>query len=69
VNLDHLEPVTPSENTRRAPRFQVTECPQGHPLSGANLRIQVVNGREWRGCRTCLRMFRRRYEERLKAGR
>jgi hypothetical protein len=53
VNLEHLEPVTRSENTRRAPRFQVTECPHGHPLAGENLYVQTVNGRQWRSCRIC----------------
>lgn len=52
VNLDHLEPVTTGDNTRRAPWTQVTSCPRGHPLSGANLKIQIQNGYRKRSCLT-----------------
>jgi hypothetical protein len=55
VNVAHMELVTPRENTRRAPWSQVTECRNGHPLSGDNLRIQIQNGRIHRACRTCQR--------------
>jgi hypothetical protein len=53
INIDHLELVTPRENTRRAPWTQVTECPHGHPLNGDNLHIQIVNGWPKRSCRAC----------------
>jgi hypothetical protein len=55
VNVDHLELVTPKENTRRAPWSQVTECPRGHPLSGDNLKVQIQNGYAQRSCKTCQR--------------
>lgn len=65
VNIDHLELVTPSENVRRSPRAQVTECPRGHPLDGDNLHIQIgPSGRPWRTCNICRQAARRRYEER-----
>lgn len=55
VNPDHLEPVTPKENTRRSvmslysgPRHR-THCPSGHPYSGKNVRL--YRGRRY--CRTC----------------
>ena len=50
-NPAHLEPVTPRENVRRAPRFSVTHCPQGHPYSGHNLKVTWSGSRN---CRTCL---------------
>jgi hypothetical protein len=62
VNLDHLEPVTTGENTRRAPWTQVTECRHGHPLSGDNLHIQVSGSRVRRSCKICRREAQRRYE-------
>lgn len=59
VNPDHLEPVTQGENMRRARlsgamdpgkhQRDKTECPLGHPYSGANLRID--GGK--RTCRKC----------------
>lgn len=54
VNPDHLEAVTHRENLRRSMnphlRFDVTECIEGHPLSGDNL-YRYPDGR--RQCRTC----------------
>lgn len=55
VNPDHLEPVTPRENTLRgfgpsSLNAKKTECPKGHPLSGDNLYVKP-DGR--RVCRTC----------------
>lgn len=38
-----------------------THCPQGHPYSGENLRI---NSKDRRECRACLREKRRRFKER-----
>jgi hypothetical protein len=54
VNPEHLEPVTPHENTLRggaptALNAQKTHCKRGHPLSGRNL-VPVTRGRS---CRTC----------------
>jgi HNH endonuclease len=52
-NPDHLETVTPSENTLRQRHHNrgKTECPKGHPLEGANL-IVWKDGK--RRCRTCM---------------
>lgn len=57
VNPDHLEQVTPRENTLRGQSIQAmnarkTECLNGHPFSGDNLRVDP-SGR--RICRTCKR--------------
>lgn len=66
VNPSHLEPVTASENIRRAHRAYGTErkpkvkkeniikthCPYGHPYSGDNLRMIGPNHRQ---CITCHR--------------
>lgn len=54
VNPEHLEPVTPAENTRRglaptAINAQKTHCKRGHLLAGVNL-APVPGGRS---CRTC----------------
>lgn len=54
ANPDHLEVVTPRENTLRglaptAINAQKTHCKRGHPLSGSNL-APVPGGRS---CRTC----------------
>lgn len=54
ANPDHLEVVTPRENTLRglaptAINARKTHCKRGHPLSGINL-APVSGGRS---CRTC----------------
>ena len=57
VNPDHLEPVTPAENSRRGVgNVAKTQCKNGHDLSGENL--YVWNGH--RACRTCKRETNRR---------
>lgn len=58
-NPDHLEPVTPQENTARArknraskgipARFR-THCPSGHKYEGSNL---IINSEGKRVCRAC----------------
>jgi len=55
VNPAHLEPVTPSENTRRgtspaAWNATKTHCIRGHAFDEANT-IRVRAGRECRSCR------------------
>jgi hypothetical protein len=53
INVEHLEPVTGSENTRRGKSWAIngtkTHCAQGHPYDEAN--TYVFDGR--RHCRTC----------------
>lgn len=51
IRPDHLEPVTPGENTRRGYRAQVTECPNGHPYDEANTYRKPGGGRVCRRCR------------------
>lgn len=61
-NPAHLEPVTPSENTRRSSITQSalntlkTRCPQGHLYSALNTRFERSGKRH---CRTCDRHHRR----------
>jgi hypothetical protein len=57
VNVEHLEVVTPRENTLRGLSIQAqnarkTECVRGHQFSGENLRIDPTGRRI---CRTCKR--------------
>jgi hypothetical protein len=47
VNPEHLEVVTPAENSRRW-GTTVTECAQGHPYTSDNLLNKSV-----KGCRAC----------------
>jgi hypothetical protein len=55
VNPDHMEPVTPRENTlrgysRTAQLARRTTCVHGHDLADA-----LVSRRGWRLCRSCRR--------------
>lgn len=62
VRPDHLEPVTPRENSLRslsppAMNARKTRCREGHPLSGDNLMPSTLRqGR--RRCRACWRVWR-----------
>ncbi|MHC3450828.1 HNH endonuclease signature motif containing protein [Streptomyces prasinus] len=53
INVEHLEPVTGPENTRRGKGWAIngtkTHCPQGHPYDEEN--TYVFDGRRY--CRTC----------------
>lgn len=57
---DHLEAVTQADNVHRG-RSHVniqalrTHCPQGHPLHGDNLYVQMRRGIAHRSCLTCRR--------------
>lgn len=53
VNPDHLEAVTPSENSRRIPRTLVTHCIHGHEYTPENTLVD--RGGRGRKCRTCSR--------------
>lgn len=69
VNPEHLEPVTPAENSRRgftgfepgairgAQQRAKTHCPHGHPYAGENLHIISTTG--YRVCLTCRRRIDR----------
>lgn len=69
VNPEHLEAVSPRENTLRtfspvARNAVKTHCPAGHPLNGKNLYLAPSRRRV---CRTCAREASRRYTARKKA--
>ena len=54
VNPDHLEPVTPAENTRRGLHGSLrTACVRGHELTPDNTRIRKSDNS--RKCRQCAR--------------
>jgi hypothetical protein len=59
VNPAHLEPVTPSENSRRGLNGRpknLTHCPSGHAYTVANSGVQKAKGgARYRYCRTCHR--------------
>lgn len=58
VNPDHLEPVTPMENTIRGTVGTETQCAQGHPYDETNTYWRRSDGR--RSCRACRREGMRR---------
>lgn len=64
VNPDHLEPVTRSENLRRAVGIgsqwsSRTECSAGHEYTPESTAISSTDGS--RVCRACRREYSRRY--------
>ena len=62
VNPAHLEPVTASENRRRAMAIR-TECPQGHPYDEEN----TGRDRTRRYCKECNRTrARERYRNKVR---
>lgn len=63
INPAHLEPVTQSENLRRAYRSRTVrdECRNGHEMTPDNIMVIVkADRREERACRECKRDARRR---------
>jgi hypothetical protein len=65
VNPDHLEPVTPQENTRRSDgNGRKACCPAGHSYSGNNL---YITPRGHRQCRICKASAHRAYRARKAA--
>ncbi|WP_327223067.1 HNH endonuclease [Streptomyces platensis] len=60
INVEHLEPVTGAENTRRGKSWAIngakTHCPQGHPYDDEN--TYLYDGRRY--CRACNRAIRNR---------
>jgi len=62
VNPDHLEPVTPGENTRRGlPGALKTHCAKGHPWVPENM---AKNGKTAKCCAICHRERQRAYMRR-----
>lgn len=68
INPDHLEAV-PMEENRRRRNAAKTHCPQGHPYTSANTRMQGdSDGYLTRVCRTCERArSRAKYQRRIKS--
>ena len=64
VRPEHLEAVTPWENTLRSDNIvalnvRKTHCPHGHPYDGDNLRIKKTARGVQRLCRECGRIAAR----------
>lgn len=79
VNPNHLEVVSPSQNSKRnyergmvsflkTYHLSKTHCPQGHPYSGENLRLSKIKGRKTRArrCKICDAEKTKRYLMRKK---
>jgi len=69
ANPDHLEAVTPGENSLRGDTFAArnaakTECDNGHRFNEANT---YIDGRGHRSCRACNRKAVAQYRERKAA--
>ncbi len=66
VRPDHLEPVTPKENTQRGNSGKIerdkTHCLKGHPFNKSN----TYHYKEERHCRTCGRIRSRKMRARKK---
>jgi len=74
VNPSHLEPVTHSENVKRAWAIRIKNtpnCPHGHPYDKKNLYIfkQKKTGKSWRMCRRCRANNQMRYRANHRKGR
>lgn len=63
VNPEHLEPVTPGENTRRSPWNSPLQCRRGHARTELNTYITPGGTR---ACRDCHRRASRVYRKSLK---
>lgn len=66
MNPEHLEPVTPAENARRA-AAAVTHCPKGHEYTEENTYLRPDTGH--RLCKRCRREANRESYERNKEAR
>jgi hypothetical protein len=69
-NPDHLEAVTPKENTRRGlaghhnkAKKLWTHCPNGHEYSAENIYLDAKGNRN---CRACRAAAARRYQSKVK---
>ena len=69
VNVEHLEAVTPRENTMRSPiapaaiNARKTECKRGHPFNAVNT---AIGSKGERVCRTCSRDAHRAFRQRTR---
>ena len=65
VNPAHLIPTTRSENSSRNAWKRKTHCPQGHPYSVENTKIErTAKGRLARRCKECSGKYIRRWQVR-----
>jgi hypothetical protein len=64
---EHLEPVTPGENTRRYYALQ-TQCKWGHPFDPENTKIIYIDGNPRRICRACGRRRSHEHYARTRQG-
>lgn len=62
-NPDHLEPVTPAENSRRGLAGRQSHCQRGHELTDDNVKVTA------HGCRSCRQCARDRDRARFLANR
>lgn len=68
INIDHMEPVTPRENTLRSANPEITRqrhavithCPQGHEYTPENTRLKQRKSGANRICRACNREYMRK---------
>jgi hypothetical protein len=72
VNPAHLEPVTLSENGRRAafgrvPAEPRTSCARGHPFDERNTGWERKHGKPYRFCRACKYRVNSEYKRRRRA--
>ena len=71
VNPDHLEPVTPKENTMRSPiapasvNAKKTQCNRGHEYTSMTMKIIKSTGE--RRCRVCERINKANFRRKRKA--
>lgn len=70
VNPDHLEVVTPKENTLRAlkgsaPYDRTRYCLRGHEYTTENTRIVHRKSWPYKVCRKCVRLYRRAHKDKL----
>ena len=67
VNVEHFEPVSRAENSRRRHAAQ-TQCKEGHSLSGENVRMVTrSNGYTYRVCIECHRISNRAHMRRVRS--
>lgn len=72
VNPEHLEAVTPQENTLRgtgpaSANAKKTHCKEGHLLIPNPARSQYSGGKPRRYCRTCALAYRKAYRKKRKS--
>ncbi|UFS59489.1 HNH endonuclease signature motif containing protein [Subtercola endophyticus] len=58
MNPTHMEPVTREENIRRGVNGAKTHCPHGHEYTPENTQTQIVDGKDHRRCKACLKISR-----------